>query len=101
MICPRCNKPTLDEKERDGVTIDVCRECRGIWLDRGELERLVAMAGRELERYQESGGGTYDSGHRSHDDHHDRHHKDHSYNSHHGHEHRYHKRKNWLAEIFD
>jgi Zn-finger nucleic acid-binding protein len=34
----------LEERERDGVTIDVCRHCRGVWLDRGELERFIAHA---------------------------------------------------------
>lgn len=42
MRCPRCETSVLDEREREGVTIDVCRSCRGIWLDRGELEKLIA-----------------------------------------------------------
>ena len=41
MLCPRCETPALDERERDGVTVDVCRSCRGVWLDRGELEKLM------------------------------------------------------------
>ena len=45
MICPRCESPTLHELDRDGVTIDRCERCRGVWLDRGELEKLVARAG--------------------------------------------------------
>jgi Zn-finger nucleic acid-binding protein len=47
MKCPRCENSVLDERERDGVTVDVCRECRGVWLDRSELERIVARALRE------------------------------------------------------
>jgi Zn-finger nucleic acid-binding protein len=47
MKCPRCESSVLDERERDGVTVDVCRECRGVWLDRSELERIVARAVRE------------------------------------------------------
>jgi Zn-finger nucleic acid-binding protein len=39
----------LDERERSGLTVDVCRECRGVWLDRGELEKLLSLAKRELE----------------------------------------------------
>ena len=49
MNCPRCASETLDEKDREGVTIDVCRGCRGVWLDRGELEKLIARATRELD----------------------------------------------------
>lgn len=44
MICPRCESPSLDERVREGVTIDVCASCRGIWLDRGELEKLIARS---------------------------------------------------------
>ncbi len=44
MHCPRCEMEVLDERERDGVTIDICPSCRGVWLDRGELERLIARA---------------------------------------------------------
>ena len=40
MICPKCQAP-MRQYERAGVTIDQCTECRGIFLDRGELERLV------------------------------------------------------------
>lgn len=99
MICPRCNKPTLDERERDGVTIDVCSECRGIWLDRGELERLIAMAGREMDRYPVSSG--HETGNQGHHDHNDKHHKDHGHSEHHGYEHGHHRKRNWLSEIFD
>jgi Zn-finger nucleic acid-binding protein len=51
MRCPRCQGTELEERERDGVVVDVCRSCRGLWLDRGELEKLIARATRELEEY--------------------------------------------------
>lgn len=50
MNCPRCAAVVLHEHDRDGITIDVCATCRGIWLDRGELERLRARWMQELER---------------------------------------------------
>jgi uncharacterized protein len=50
MKCPRCENSALDEREREGVTIDVCPACRGIWLDRSELERIVARALSEQEQ---------------------------------------------------
>jgi Zn-finger nucleic acid-binding protein len=49
MKCPRCDGNVLDERERNGVTVDVCPQCRGVWLDRGELEKMLAFAKRELE----------------------------------------------------
>lgn len=104
MICPRCNKSTLEEKDREGITIDVCQICRGIWLDRGELERLIAIADQEMEKMSKP--YVKDNEYRAHPNHHDDHHREHSQSKHHGHEgdhdhHRYHKKRSWLAEIFD
>jgi len=42
MTCPRCNAKTLVELDRSGIQIDRCTRCRGIWLDRGELDKLIA-----------------------------------------------------------
>lgn len=41
MRCPRCGM-VLVERTRVGVTVDVCGRCRGVWLDRGELEKILA-----------------------------------------------------------
>lgn len=41
MKCPVCKDVTLLMAEKKGVEIDYCPECRGIWLDRGELEKIV------------------------------------------------------------
>jgi Zn-finger nucleic acid-binding protein len=45
MICPSCGGE-LVELDRSGVRIDACRRCRGVWLDRGELERVVEQERR-------------------------------------------------------
>ncbi len=45
LICPKCHD-TMKSYERNGVTIEQCSECRGIFLDRGELEHLVAAEAR-------------------------------------------------------
>lgn len=41
--CPVCRAP-FKEVAKDGVLIDVCTECRGAWLDRGELDKLLDIA---------------------------------------------------------
>lgn len=41
MKCPVCNDVRMREVEKDNVLIDVCPECKGVWLDRGELEKLL------------------------------------------------------------
>ena len=40
MNCPKCESE-MRHYERNGVTVDQCTGCRGIFLDRGELERLI------------------------------------------------------------
>ena len=41
MKCPQCMEITLVMAERQGVEIDYCPQCRGVWLDRGELDKLI------------------------------------------------------------
>ncbi|MDZ7378214.1 MAG: zf-TFIIB domain-containing protein [candidate division KSB1 bacterium] len=43
MKCPACDV-TLQLTERQGVEIDYCPQCRGVWLDRGELDKLIERA---------------------------------------------------------
>lgn len=40
MMCPRCVDALLVERSLESVAVDVCPSCQGIWLDRGELQRL-------------------------------------------------------------
>ncbi len=40
MNCPSCKIP-LVMSERQGIEIDYCPQCRGIWLDRGELDKII------------------------------------------------------------
>ena len=44
MQCPHCPDTLLVMTERQGVEIDYCPACRGIWLDRGELDKLLDRA---------------------------------------------------------
>ncbi len=44
MKCPSCPDTTLVMADRQGVEIDYCPACRGIWLDRGELDKLLDRA---------------------------------------------------------
>ncbi len=41
MKCPSCPDATLSMTDRQGVEIDFCPQCRGVWLDRGELDKLI------------------------------------------------------------
>lgn len=46
MNCPACNVE-LKMTERQGVEIDYCPQCRGVWLDRGELDKIIERAAPE------------------------------------------------------
>ncbi|MFC4810519.1 zf-TFIIB domain-containing protein [Paenibacillus sp. GCM10023250] len=41
MNCPVCDDARLREVEKNGILIDVCPSCKGVWLDRGELDKLM------------------------------------------------------------
>jgi Zn-finger nucleic acid-binding protein len=57
MLCPVC-KVELRMADRQGIEIDYCQQCRGVWLDRGELDKLI-------ERSTDDDGRTGRSGDRS------------------------------------
>jgi Zn-finger nucleic acid-binding protein len=40
MSCPVCRTP-LAMSDRQGIEIDYCTQCRGVWLDRGELDKII------------------------------------------------------------
>ena len=45
LTCPKC-LGTMRQYERNGVVVEQCLECRGLFLDRGELEQLIAAETR-------------------------------------------------------
>ena len=49
MKCPACPDSTLTMTDRQGVEIDYCPQCRGVWLDRGELDKLMGRAAAQPE----------------------------------------------------
>lgn len=59
MNCPVCDAP-LRAIEKYGVEVDICPGCKGVWLDRGELEKIIAL--------EASGGPTEDNLSRQHDE---------------------------------
>ena len=49
MQCPACPTETLVMTDRQGIEIDYCPKCRGVWLDRGELDKLIERSAAQLE----------------------------------------------------
>lgn len=49
MTCPHCQE-SLQMTERQGIEIDYCPRCRGVWLDRGELDKILERSAHEEDR---------------------------------------------------
>jgi Zn-finger nucleic acid-binding protein len=88
MKCPTC-QTTLLIADKKGVEIDYCPDCRGIWLDRGELEKILERSAEHL-----SNRSNYESDYKKYDykEQHGDHHKA-------GYSHK--KKKSFLDDIFD
>jgi Zn-finger nucleic acid-binding protein len=91
MICPRCNT-NLQISNTQGIEIDFCPNCRGVWLDKGELEKIIERSNSYSSSYM---GGD------EHDHHNDRHYEKTHHDEHYGYgQHSRHK-KGFLSELFD
>lgn len=86
MLCPSC-RVQLTMSERQGIEIDYCPQCRGVWLDRGELDKIIERS--EAKSSETAREGSRDGYPR------DRHGEDYRGRGHHG------RRKGFLAELFD
>lgn len=49
MWCPVCREVQLVMSERQGIEIDYCPQCRGVWLDRGELDKIIERSAQAME----------------------------------------------------
>lgn len=95
MKCPVCANVNLVMSERQGIEIDYCPECRGVWLDRGELDKIIersapreAAVAPQAQQPQPSYGAPpqgYGQG----------------YGHGHGHGHKPYRKKSFLEELFD
>jgi len=96
MKCPHCNISLL-MAEKQGVEIDYCPDCRGIWLDRGELEKIIEKSTSTSSYTEPQRTPSYND-----DRHYDKHDK-HGYNNNNdGHfGNKRNQRGNFLADLFD
>ena len=94
MKCPTCPEVTLVMADRQEIEIDYCPKCRGVWLDRGELDKLIEKSASTQTSPESRQAVRPDDNRGSRDDYResrDDYRKDH-----------YHKkRKSFLSEIFD
>lgn len=112
MNCPICKTVSLVMSERQGIEIDYCPQCRGVWLDRGELDKIIdrSAAAAPAPRPETSPppyAGQPAPSHQSHQSH------QHQHPSHQSHQHQSHqpsaaqggyykkKREGFLSDLFD
>ncbi len=98
--CPKCHNP-MRRYERSGLTIDQCTGCRGVFLDRGELERLVDAEGAYYERAEPARQEHEPRREERHEPHRDRDDWRPGYGHSHGHGHGKRKKKSFLDDVFD
>lgn len=86
MKCPNCLDANLVMTHRQGVEIDYCPLCRGVWLDRGELDKLIDRAAAPVPAHHAAASGQPDFA-------------DSDYRGGQGHYPR--RKKSWMSDIFD
>ncbi|GAA3531723.1 hypothetical protein AFL01nite_20690 [Aeromicrobium flavum] len=94
MKCPN-DATTLVMSERSGVEIDYCPECRGVWLDRGELDKILERAEAEVSRSVAHPAAPVRDTRPSYDD------RDRRYDDRDRDRYRSKKKSHWLGELFD
>ncbi len=102
MQCPVCSNVQLVMSERQGIEIDYCPSCRGVWLDRGELDKIIERSVPDKGGKKHSDSSKYDdfnSGHRPSYSRDNDHKRDH-YHGEHGHDKKK-KRGGFLDDLFD
>ena len=99
MKCPVCNDVNLVMSERSGIEIDYCPQCRGVWLDRGELDKIIErssdnMPHQHSRQYEEPRRQEYEKPkYEEKKDYDDDYHKHSHYSKH--------KKRSFLSDIFD
>ena len=97
MQCPVC-RVALAMSDRQGIEIDYCPQCRGVWLDRGELDKIIERSGDAAPPPQQAAPPAYPAGGQSPLGNERSGHSGSGY----GHGKPYYKKhKHWLSEIFD
>jgi Zn-finger nucleic acid-binding protein len=93
MKCPVCPDSNLLMTERQNVEIDYCPNCRGVWLDRGELDKLIERSTAAASTQPGIAASSFPNAYPRRDEHHTSHHGAYSQEQH--------RKKSWLGEIFD
>ena len=63
MKCPSCNTDLLSA-DRQGVEIDFCPQCRGVWLDRDELDKIIERSISAEKKWHEYDDDSVNDGHK-------------------------------------
>lgn len=97
MQCPVCSETNLVMSDRQGIEIDYCPKCRGVWLDRGELDKIIERSTVQeapAQPVRQQATQHHQPPQQQYDHYTDKHHG-------HGHGYQYKKKKSFLEELFD
>lgn len=50
--CPNC-KSDMNEIKKNNVDIDICSKCKGVWLDRGEIDKITSYDNKSFDEYED------------------------------------------------
>lgn len=84
MKCPNCKDVNLVMSERQGVEIDYCPECRGVWLDRGELDKIIEKSAQPDQSFQSQSNQNTQKDYKKQDEYY-----------------KHKKKGSWLSDLFD
>lgn len=111
MLCPNCKNVTLIMSVRNNIEIDYCSSCRGVWLDKGELDKLIELSiqsapAKRVQEFQINQNPSYENHQaRGSNSQNTRHYQDQNSSFNHEYQDKHHpkhkKKESWLGEIFD
>jgi len=102
MKCPVCTSVNLVMSERQGIEIDYCPECRGVWLDRGELDKIIERSTSQESAAHQPAQQAPQSVYQPQPSYQPQQaHYGHGHGHGYGHSHKPYKKKSFLEELFD
>ena len=100
MKCPNCEQ-LLQISERQNIEIDYCSSCRGVWLDRGELDKMIEFSNQQISQTSNQQSRDRDERDSKQRGYQDGQYKEDKYRNNQEYPNKHHKKKGFLGDLFD
>lgn len=100
MKCPNCEQ-LLQISERQNIEIDYCPSCRGVWLDRGELDKIIEFSNQQISQTSNQQSRDRDERDSKQRGYQDGQYKEDKYRNNQEYPNKHHKKKGFLGDLFD